>query len=129
MGCVNLHILECGAMTIREIKKKVNLLGSPSVGKTSLVLRFVNDMYDEKYLKTIGTNIYTKNVKAMGTDIKLIIHDIMGEKSYESVQKTTFNKSDGAILVADVTDRNTLDELMDYWIPRYRDIAGDDKPM
>ncbi len=113
----------------REIKKKINLLGNPSVGKTSMILRFVNDMYDDKYLKTLGTNIYTKNVKTMGANVKLIIHDIMGEKSYESVQRTTFNRSNGAILVADVTSKKTLDDIIDYWIPRYEEIAGKDKPM
>ncbi len=116
-------------MAKREVKKKINLLGNPSVGKTSLILRFVNDMYDDKYLKTLGTNIYTKEVKTMGANMKLVIHDIMGEKSYESVQKSVFSMSSGAILVADVTSRKTLDDIIDYWIPRYQDIAGDDKPM
>lgn len=116
-------------MTFSEVKKKINLVGNTSVGKTSLILRYVNDMYDEKYLKTLGTNIYSKSVKTMGAEVKLIIHDIMGEKSYKSLQHNAFYLSSGAIMVADVTDKGSLEDLINYWMPRYQSIAGEDKPL
>ncbi|MFO7791522.1 MAG: Rab family GTPase [Candidatus Saliniplasma sp.] len=112
-----------------KVKKKVNLLGNPAVGKTSLILRFVKDVFGEKYLKTIGTSFYAKDVEVVGASVKLIIQDVMGEKSYEAVHKSTFRWSSGAIFVADATRKETLDDIFTYWIPKYKDIAGQNNPI
>ncbi len=111
------------------IKKKINLLGDPSVGKTSLTLRFVKNLFGDQYLKTIGTNVYTKKLERDDGTLKLVIHDIMGEKKYTAVQEGAFQNSNGAIAVADVTDAETLDSLIEDWLPRYHEVAGDDKPV
>lgn len=110
-------------MSQRIVKKKVNLLGDPAVGKTSLVLRFVKDVFGDKYLKTIGTNVYSKKVPIVGAEVKMMIYDIMGEKNFEYVQETSFRQSSGAIAVADATRMETLDSLVDNWIPKYKEVA------
>ncbi len=112
-------------MYFREIKKKINLLGNPAVGKTSLILRYVKDVFGDGYLKTIGTNVYSKDVEIIGANVKLMIQDVMGEKSYESVHENSFRGSAGAIFVADATRIDTLDDIFDYWIPKYESITGD----
>lgn len=112
-----------------DAKKKVNLLGDPSVGKTSLIMRFVNSVFGDHYLKTIGTNVYTKTVEIPGANIKLIVNDIMGEKAYRSVQQGAFLGSTGAIAVADITRKETLDNIIDDWIPRYQDMSNDKNPV
>lgn len=114
---------------IIDTKKKVNLLGDTSVGKTSLILRFVKSLFGDQYLKTIGTNVYTKEVEIPGAKVKLIINDIMGEKAYRSVQQGAFMGSTGIIAVADVTRKETLDNLVDYWLPLYHEIADSDNPI
>ncbi len=111
-------------MYLREVKKKVNLLGNPSVGKTSLILRYVKNLYGDRYLKTVGTNVYTKEVEVVGANIKLIIQDVMGEKSYESVHETALVSSSGAIFVADSTRMETFNDIFDYWIPKFERVAG-----
>ncbi len=112
-----------------EIKRKVNLLGEPSVGKTSLILRFVKNYFGEDYLKTIGSNVYTKKVPVTGSEVKLVIYDIMGESDFDSVRDAAFEKSTGAIAVADCTREETLDELIDEWLPKYRSLAVDNAPV
>jgi len=112
-----------------EIKKKINLLGETGVGKTSLTLRFVKDVFGEKYLKTIGTNVYSKNIHITGSEIKLIIYDIMGDTGFDSVRDRAFKKSAGAVAVADITREETLDNLIDDWLPKYRRSAGQDAPI
>lgn len=114
---------------IIDTKKKVNLMGDTSVGKTSLILRFVESVFGDYYLKTIGTNIYTKTVDITGAKIKLIINDIMGEKAYRSVQEAAFMGSTGAIAVVDITRKDTLDNLMEEWLPRYWELADRDNPI
>ncbi len=111
------------------VKKKVNLLGSQGVGKTSLILRFVKSVFGDEYLKTIGTNVYKKTVKTEDGEIDLIIHDIMGEEAYESVQEGAFIGSTGSIAVADLTRPETLDKLLERWLPRYKEIASEDNPI
>ncbi len=113
----------------KEIKKKVNLLGAPGVGKTSLILQFVKSVFGDEYLKTIGTNIYTKNIELEDGDVKLVIHDIMGEEMYNTVREGAFLGSTGAIAVADVTRPETLDALLDDWIPMYYERCSRDNPI
>ncbi|MFO7791664.1 MAG: GTP-binding protein [Candidatus Saliniplasma sp.] len=110
-------------------KRKINLLGDTSVGKTSLTIRYVKNIFGGQYLKTIGTNVYTKQIEIDDGTLKLVIHDIMGEKDYTAVQEGAFQNSNGAIAVADMTDENTLYSLVDYWLPRYHEIAGPEKPV
>ncbi len=114
---------------IIDTKKKVNLLGDTAVGKTSLILRFVKSVFGDEYLKTIGTNVYTKEVGITGANVKLIINDIMGEKAYRAVQKGAFMGSTGAIAVVDVTRKETLDSLVDDWLPRYWELADKSNPI
>ncbi len=110
-------------------KRKINLLGDTSVGKTSLTIRYVKNIFGDEYLKTIGTNVYTKEIELDDQVLKLVIHDIMGEKDYTAVQEGAFQNSNGAVAVADMTDEDTLYNLVDYWLPRYHEIAGADKPV
>lgn len=113
----------------KGIKKKINLLGAPGVGKTSLILRFVKSIFDEEYLKTIGTNVYKKNVALEGGETNLIIYDIMGEETYESVQEGAFTGSTGALAVADITRAETLNKLTEEWLPKYKKIASEENPI
>lgn len=111
------------------IKRKINLLGELAVGKTSLILRFVKDVFGEEYLKTIGTNVYTKKVPLMGSEVKLIIYDIMGESDFKNVQDIAFENSAGGIAVADITREETLYKLIDDWLPKYRKSSMDKAPV
>jgi len=112
-----------------DIKRKVNLIGEHGVGKTSLILRFVENVFGEEYLKTVGTNVYTKKVPVTGSEVKLVMYDIMGESDFKSVQDMAFEKSTGAIAVADITREETLYKLIDDWLPKYRKSAVHNAPV
>lgn len=107
-------------------KRKVNLLGDPAVGKTSLILRYVNNIFGDEYLKTIGTNVYKKEIGFDAGRVILMINDIMGEKTFKSVQEGAFRGSSGAIAVADITRPETYDSLLEDWIPRYHKFTEED---
>ncbi len=112
-----------------DVKRKVNVLGERAVGKTSLLLRFVKNVFGEEYLKTIGTNVYTKKVPVTGSEVKLVMYDIMGESDFQSVQDMAFEKSTGAIAVADITREETLYKLIDEWLPKYRKASVPNAPV
>jgi len=105
-----------------NLKIKVCLLGDGAVGKTSLIRRFVDNMFNEDYLLTIGTRTSKKNViiKKPKLDkefhITFIIWDIMGQISFRKLLHPTYLKgAKGALLVCDLTRKETLEHL-DDWI-------------
>lgn len=114
--------------TIKEYQKKVLILGDGAVGKTSLIRRFVVDKFDDKYILTIGSKVTAKALKIEmhGEPIylKLQIWDILGQKGYKKLYSSTFRGSKGVLLVADITRKETLQNLEDYWIPTIQKFVG-----
>jgi small GTP-binding protein len=94
------------------IQKKVCMLGSFSVGKTSLVRRFVESIFDDKYHTTIGVKVDKKVVKANGEDVTLVLWDIHGEDVYQKMRMSYLRGMAGYLLVADGTRRQTLDDAL-----------------
>jgi small GTP-binding protein len=110
-------------------KFKICLLGDGAVGKTSLIGRYVYDEFDEKYLLTLGTKTSMKEIPMVldsGEDLmcSLMIWDIMGQKEFERLHKTFFAGTQGAIIVTDVTRKETLYSVED-WIQKLFDVSGE----
>jgi small GTP-binding protein len=103
------------------IKKKIVLLGDSAVGKTSLIRRFVFDQFEDSYVATIGSKITMKEQKLQHSSsvpkLTFMIWDIIGREGYHGLHARTFVGVHGAILVTDITRRETLDSLEKYWIP------------
>jgi len=91
------------------IKKKICMLGAFAVGKTSLVQRFVNSIFSEKYQTTIGVKIDQKIVQIKDTEVNLMLWDIHGEDSYQKVKPSYIMGASGYFIVADVTRGQTLE--------------------
>lgn len=109
-------------MSVQVItKKKICLLGSYGVGKTSLVRRFVFNKFEEKYLSTIGVHISKKTIyineserNKYNKEIELFIWDIANIEKFDSVTKSYINGAHGAIIVTDLTRQNTIQQSLDY---------------
>jgi small GTP-binding protein len=84
------------------------MLGSFSVGKSSLMRRFVSTIFDDRYLTTIGVKIEKKVVQAVGQDVSLVIWDIHGDDMYQRVPMNYLRGMMGYLLVIDGTRRQTL---------------------
>lgn len=113
---------------IRSIIKKMCVLGDAAVGKTSLIRRFVMDRFDDKYIATIGTKTTAKAIQ-FATDkeilkLKLQIWDILGQKGYAKLHHSSFRGTNGVFMVADITRRDTLASLDNYWIPKVQHLVG-----
>lgn len=94
------------------LQKKVCMLGSFSVGKTSLVRRFVDSIFDEKYHTTIGVKVDKKMVNVKGEDITLMLWDIYGEDAYQKMRMSYLRGMAGYLLVVDGTRRQTLADAL-----------------
>ena len=100
------------------IKKKICLLGAFSVGKTSLVERFVHDRFDEKYLTTVGINVSQKVMPPIPDPVgggtiqyMFLIWDIAALDKFDLAAMNYFRGASGAIAVADMTRPETIDAL------------------
>jgi len=90
-------------------KYKVCMLGAFAVGKTSLVQRYVNSIFDEKYQTTLGVKIDRKSLQSNKGLVELILWDLAGEDEFMKVRGSYLRGSAGAVLVADGTRGETLD--------------------
>ena len=106
------------------IVAKVCLLGDPAVGKTSLVRRFVYGTFEGSYLSTIGTQISRKDVSLGNEKVTLVIWDIAGHMKYNQLASSYYSGALGAILVCDITRRETLMTLP-YWAAAMRNQNPD----
>ncbi len=95
------------------IQKKVCMIGTSGVGKTSLVAKFVHSMFSDKYLTTVGVKIDKKTVSLDGADVMLMIWDLAGDDDYQRLQTSYLRGTSGYLLVADGTRRVTLDQAIE----------------
>jgi small GTP-binding protein len=94
------------------LQKKICMLGSFSVGKTSLVKRFVESIFSERYLTTVGVKIDKKVVTAGGGELMLMLWDLYGEDEYQKIRMSYLRGASGYLLVADGTRPATLDKAL-----------------
>jgi small GTP-binding protein len=91
------------------LQKKICMLGAFSVGKTSLVKRYVDSVFSETYLTTVGVKIDKKVVSLPGRTVTLILWDLAGEDDANAFRMAYLRGAAGYVLVADGTRAATLD--------------------
>jgi small GTP-binding protein len=100
------------------ISKKVCLLGDFAVGKTSLVRRFVYNLFDDKYISTIGVKVSRKTMAVPRGDemleLSMMIWDLAGGDEFNQARTSYLRGAAGAVLVCDLTRPQTLVSLQTY---------------
>lgn len=91
------------------IQKKICMIGSIAVGKTSLVEKFVRGIFSKKYLTTDGVKIDKKTLEIGLQRVRLILWDLNGADEYQGLQSAYLRGAAGYCLVADGTRPATLD--------------------
>jgi small GTP-binding protein len=99
---------------MKMIQVKVCLLGDFGVGKTSLVRRFVEGRFDDRYLSTIGVKISRKVIDRSDRQLSLLIWDLAGGESFERYEASYLRGVSGALVVCDLTRRDTLKYIHHY---------------
>lgn len=90
---------------------KVILLGSASVGKTSLLSRFCDDLFTDSYQSTIGIDFRIKTLKLQDHTIKIQIWDTAGQERYQSIASTHYKGADGVFCVFDMTNKESFEKV------------------
>jgi small GTP-binding protein len=94
------------------MQKKICLLGGFAVGKTSLVRRFVCNVFSDHYRTTIGVTVEKKSVTVDNQEVMLVLWDLYGEDEFQRVRDSYLRGSSGYILVMDGTRKATLDTAL-----------------
>ncbi|WP_455391909.1 Rab family GTPase [[Eubacterium] cellulosolvens] len=114
---------------IKRMKKKICLLGDAAVGKTSLIRRYVFDMFDDKYITTLGAKVSRKEIdlqfskrldKPIQVNVVLSIWDILGQKNESAarVRPVYYSGANGGLVVCDITRHETF-ESIPGWIKSF----------
>ncbi|MFO7797265.1 MAG: Rab family GTPase [Promethearchaeati archaeon] len=121
---------------------KAIILGSPNVGKTSLLSRYVDNKFPEKYNPTIGANFLVKEVdltsivdnlddleddlkeKVKEKGFKLYFWDIGGQRDKLFANEYYFKDAVGAIVVFDLANKDTFNDL-EFWVTKLRELSGE----
>ena len=106
------------------IQKKICLLGAFAVGKTSLVMRYVNSIFGEKYHTTVGVKIDKKQLTSQGKDITLMIWDLAGQDDLTRLRTSYLRGVAGYVIVADGTRPFSLNTAINMH-KEAREYTGD----
>ncbi|CAG9770410.1 unnamed protein product [Ceutorhynchus assimilis] len=102
---------------------KVVLLGEGCVGKTSLVLRYVEDKFNNKHITTVQASFLNKKINIDGKRITLAIWDTAGQEKFHALGPIYYRSSNGAVLVYDITDQDSFQKVK-TWVKELRKMLG-----
>lgn len=94
---------------------KILIIGESNVGKSSLLLRFTDDVFDPNLAATIGVDFKVKTLTVDGNKAKLAIWDTAGSERFRTLTPSYYRGAQGAILVYDVCNYSTFQKL-DHWL-------------
>lgn len=115
-------------MSKKDVSFKLIVLGESRVGKTSLMLRYVNNEFDDNQKSTVDASNLEKKVKIDDTNVKIFIWDTAGQEEYHALNNVYYRDASAAILVYDITDRDSFDKVQ-TWVEELRLYLPKDTPI
>ncbi|OBA27990.1 ras-domain-containing protein [Hanseniaspora valbyensis NRRL Y-1626] len=95
--------------------RKILLIGDSGVGKSCLLVRFVDDTFSPSFITTIGIDFKIKTIDINGKKIKLQLWDTAGQERFRTITTAYYRGADGVVLVYDVQDEKTFADARDVW--------------
>ena len=95
---------------------KVLLLGNSNVGKSSLFLRFVDDIWNDTFVPTIGVDFKIKTFEIDSKKIKMQIWDTAGQERFKNIIASYYRGAHGILLLYDVTDKDSFKNISNWLI-------------
>ena len=107
-----------------EINLKILILGDSSVGKTTLLLKYVDGYFPTIYVATIGVEFKVKKINVNGIDLNLQIWDTAGQERFRGVTRNFMKGADGIIYAYDITKKSSFDSLKNWIIQSEESTVG-----
>lgn len=104
---------------------KILIIGDSGVGKSSILLKYVDDLFIDSYISTIGVDFKIKTVPIDGQPVKLQIWDTAGQERFRTITSSFYRGSNGIIMVYDVSNQESFDNIM-KWLNEINKYATDD---
>ena len=93
---------------------KVLLIGNSDVGKSSLILRYVDQIWNDVFVPTIGVDFKVKSLQIDNKRVKMQIWDTSGQERFRNVISSYFKGAHGILLIYDITARDSFKELENW---------------
>ena len=97
-----------------QIVLKLLLLGDSSVGKTSILLKYISNKFDESSISTVGVDYMDKIIDYNKFKIKLQIWDTSGEEKFRTITKNFYRNADGLLVVFDLTKKESYNHIKSW---------------
>ena len=106
-------------------KIKLMVLGDSNVGKSSILTKYCKNKFLSKYVTTIGIDFQIKYLNINKKKIKVQIWDTAGQERYRVVTKNYFNSSNGFVIIYDITNRVSFNNI-NNWMEQIESLVGKD---
>lgn len=104
----------------QQVMVKVGLIGDAQIGKTSLMVKYVNNTFDDDYIQTLGVNFLEKSVNIRNTQITFSIWDLGGQREFINMLPLVCNDAAALVFMFDLTRKSTLNSVRNW----YRQARG-----
>ncbi|KAK9471485.1 small GTPase [Dipodascopsis tothii] len=102
---------------------KVGMIGDAQIGKTSLMVKYVEGSFDEDYIQTLGVNFMEKTISIRNTEITFSIWDLGGQREFVNMLPLVSNDAVALLFMFDLTRKSTLNSVKEW----YRQARGFNK--
>ena len=99
---------------------KILTLGDTSVGKSSIVLRFTDEKFDDNQFSTIGIDFKTKFIKKGDSSVKVLIWDTAGQEKFQNIARQYYKGANGVLLIYDIGSRKSFQRI-DFWLKELKE--------
>lgn len=103
---------------------KLLLIGNSAVGKSSLLLRFSDNIFNESFLPTIGVDFKIRTFELAGKTVKLQIWDTAGQERFKTITSSYYKGAHGIILTYDITDKQSFKDI-ENWLAEVEKFANE----
>lgn len=101
------------------------MIGDAAVGKSSMLIRFTDDAFDEHIQSTIGVDFKVKHLELNNKRIKLTVWDTAGQERFRTLTSSYYRGAQGVVMVYDVTRRDSFDNL-EHWLKEVKLYSPND---
>lgn len=105
-----------------DFSLKILLIGSSSVGKSCMLMRYADNKFTSNFFNTIGVDFKMKNFVLDNQQIQLKIWDTAGQERFRTITCNYYHGAHGIIVVYDITDRQSFESIRE-WMGEVRKFA------
>jgi len=107
-----------------EYSFKIVLVGDPTVGKTSIILRFVDNIFIPDNVTTNGANVKTRDVQFGKKSVKLVLIDTVGQERFRTISRSMYRDADAVIVVYDQGSEKSFVSVR-FWLNEVEKYASE----